>query len=75
MTTLTQREIDVLNAFCGGCATAKEVARQLNISHRTVEVYMQQVIMKLEVRNHLQAVLLWDRQERTKSALQQQGYA
>lgn len=75
MFSLTQREMDVLNAFCGGCATAKEVARQLNISHRTVETYMQHIVMKLEVKNHLQAVLFWDRQERTKSALQQQGYA
>ena len=75
MPSLTQREIDVLNAFCGGCATAKEVARQLNISHRTVEAYMQQAIMKLEVRNHLQAVLLWDRQERTQNALQLRRHA
>ena len=75
MPSLTQREMDVLNAFCGGCATAKEVARQLNISHRTVEAYMQQAIMKLEVRNHLQAVLLWDRQERIQNALQLRRHA
>jgi DNA-binding CsgD family transcriptional regulator len=70
---LTPREADVMNAFRDGCATAKEVARKLNLSHRTVEIYVSNAVVKLEARSQQQAILIWDRRWSSvaRAALQQ----
>lgn len=61
---LTAREEEVLSTMAHGY-TAKEVARELGISHRTVEVHVANAVVKLVARNALHAVLLWDRKTRT----------
>jgi DNA-binding CsgD family transcriptional regulator len=61
---LSVREVDVLSAFCGSNHTAKGVARELGISHRTVEVHMINAMVKLGAKNKLHALLMWDREQR-----------
>lgn len=53
---LTARERDVAEAVARG-ATNKEVARQLNITERTVKAHLGAVFAKLGVRDRLQLVL------------------
>lgn len=52
---LTDREIDVLELISGG-KTSKSVARQLNISHRTVETHRRNIHAKLGSRSMAEAV-------------------
>lgn len=46
---LSQREIDVLKLLCDGM-TSKEIGDQLFISHRTVEVYKNNLLQKFNVK-------------------------
>lgn len=69
---LTARETQVLSAIAANGCTAKEAARALGISHRTVEVHMSNAIAKLGARNQLHAVLLWDRSQRTAGVKEDQ---
>lgn len=48
LSRLSARELQVMQNLCAGM-TAKEVARELGISHRTVEVYRQAIYNKLGV--------------------------
>lgn len=61
---LTEREVEVLNAFCRSGFTAKTVGLALGISHRTVEVHMSRAIAKIGAENQLHALLMWDRATR-----------
>lgn len=47
---LTTREIDIIHCLLEG-KTAKETARQLFISHRTVERHLENIKLKLNCRN------------------------
>ncbi len=54
---LSPRELQVLGLVAGG-ATNKEVARLLQISHRTVQVHLSSIYGKLGVPNRTAAALL-----------------
>ena len=53
--SLTPRESDVLNGLSIG-ASSKEISRELNISHRTVEIHRAAIFTKLNVKNAVGAV-------------------
>lgn len=55
-TDLTHREAQILSQVSIG-ATNKEIARQLNISEKTVKYYMTSIMQKLQVRNRVEAVV------------------
>jgi DNA-binding CsgD family transcriptional regulator len=55
--TLTDREREVLTWVADG-KTAWEIGEVLEISHRTVEWYIQQAAQKLGARNRIQAVVI-----------------
>jgi two-component system nitrate/nitrite response regulator NarL len=55
--SLTKREEQILDAVANG-RTNKEVAKQLNISEKTVKHYMTNIMHKLQVRNRVEAALL-----------------
>ncbi len=52
---LTPREMDVLTALVAGRSN-KEIARELGISHRTVEVHRASLMARLGARNLAEAV-------------------
>ncbi|QDZ29632.1 response regulator transcription factor [Noviherbaspirillum sp. UKPF54] len=54
---LTDREREVAQAICSG-ASNKEVARQLQITERTVKAHVGSIFEKLKVRDRLQLALL-----------------
>jgi len=53
---LTPRETEVLRALAGGLAN-KEIARQLDISEKTVKTHVSSVLAKLGVQSRTQAAL------------------
>lgn len=53
---LTRREVEVLQAFADGLTT-DEVAERLFLSRRTVQGHVQNILIKLQVRSKLEAVL------------------
>jgi two-component system, NarL family, nitrate/nitrite response regulator NarL len=53
---LTARETQILACVARGL-TNKEVARELQISEKTVKHYMTVIMEKLQVRNRVEAVL------------------
>jgi LuxR family transcriptional regulator, quorum-sensing system regulator BjaR1 len=55
--TLTDREREVMTWVADG-KTAWEIGEVLEISHRTVEWYIQQAVQKLGARNRIQAVVI-----------------
>lgn len=55
--SLTRREEQILDAVANG-KTNKEVAKQLNISEKTVKHYMTNIMHKLQVRNRVEAALV-----------------
>jgi len=55
LSLLTEREHQVLNKMIEG-ATSKEIARELGISHRTVEVHRRAIIGRLKVRSAVDVV-------------------
>lgn len=63
---LSERENEVMHAMAitaNGCS--KVAARQLNLSHRTVEEHVQRAMRKMGVNRRIAAVLLWDREHRS----------
>lgn len=54
--TLTPREAMILGEMSKG-ASSKDISRDLNISHRTVEVHRGAIFSKLKVRNMIGAVM------------------
>ena len=55
--SLTKREEQILDAVANG-RTNKEIAKQLNISEKTVKHYMTNIMHKLQVRNRVEAALM-----------------
>lgn len=53
---LSLRKLEILRLIARGL-TNKEVANQLCLSENTVKGYVQEILAKLGVRNHLEAVL------------------
>lgn len=52
---LTAREREVAEKVAQG-KTAKEIARELDLSHRTIELYRSRLIQKLDAKNTLELV-------------------
>ena len=58
---LTERENEVLHAIAmTGDGNSKVAARQLSLSHRTVEEYVQRAMRKMGVNRRMAAVLMWE---------------
>jgi len=57
MKALSFREIQVISYTAKGL-TAKEIARALNLEHRTVEVYVSNIRKKLSAKNIAHAVYI-----------------
>jgi DNA-binding NarL/FixJ family response regulator len=55
-TTLSQREVEVLQLFADGCSTV-EVGQRLYISAKTVKNHLASIYEKLDARDRTQAVL------------------
>ncbi|MCV0382038.1 MAG: LuxR C-terminal-related transcriptional regulator [Erythrobacter sp.] len=56
--TLSPRERQVTQLACGG-ASNKEIGQQLEISPRTVEVHRAKALIRLVVRNTVEAARIW----------------
>ncbi len=54
---LTERERQILELLSTGCSN-KEIARDLDLSEKTVKHYMTNILQKLQVRNRVEAALL-----------------
>lgn len=54
---LTPREAEVLNALANGLSS-KEIAKELSVAPRTIEVYIERLRFKLNARNraHMTAI-------------------
>lgn len=52
---LTERELDILRGFANGLSY-QEIAEELNISKRTVEVHKRSIFEKLEIKNNAELV-------------------
>ena len=55
-TSLSQREVEVLQMFADGCSTV-EVGQRLYISAKTVKNHLASIYEKLDARDRTQAVL------------------
>ena len=54
---LTGRERQILELLTTGCSN-KEIARELDLSEKTVKHYMTNILQKLQVRNRVEAALM-----------------
>jgi DNA-binding NarL/FixJ family response regulator len=62
LASLTSREEDILDRVASG-RTNKEIARDLNLSEKTVKHYMTNIMQKLQVRNRVEAASVLRRTE------------
>lgn len=53
---ITKREKEVIELLCLGYGN-KEISNEMNISPRTVETYIERLMLKLRVRNRLALVV------------------
>jgi two-component system, NarL family, nitrate/nitrite response regulator NarL len=58
---LTEREAQILAQVARGL-TNKEIARDLSLSEKTVKHHMTNVMQKLQVRNRVEAAMMFRRQ-------------
>lgn len=63
MTRLTQRETQVMQMTADGLS-ARDIAAELGISHRTVEIHRKTAIAALGGKNATHAAVLFDRERR-----------
>lgn len=62
---LTDRENQVMHTLAmAGDGNSKRAAREIHISHRTVEEYVQRAMKKMGVDRRMAAILMWDRENR-----------
>ena len=54
---LSERERQILELLATGCSN-KEIARDLDLSEKTVKHYMTNILQKLQVRNRVEAALM-----------------
>jgi DNA-binding NarL/FixJ family response regulator len=63
---ITPREQEVLDRLADlGCN--KTVAKEMNLSIRTVEAHMGSALSRMGLRHRLQAVVWWDRWKRSEN--------
>ena len=62
---LTKREEQILDRVARGL-TNKEIAKDLKISEKTVKHYMTNIMQKLQVRNRVEAALVFKRSTAVK---------
>ena len=60
---LTRREIDSMTAIVQ-TGSSKLAARELGLSHRTVELYLDRAKKKMKTGHMVTAALMWDRWQR-----------
>lgn len=58
---LSKREQEIIELVSYGCSD-KEIARQLEISSRTVQTHVTRIVIKLNARNRTNAVATYLRQ-------------
>lgn len=58
---LSKRELEIIELVSYGCSD-KEIARQLEISARTVQTHVTRIVIKLNARNRTNAVATYLRQ-------------
>lgn len=57
MLILSQRETQIINYMAHGC-TAKEIAREIGLTHRTIEFYISNIRKKLHAKNIPHAIYI-----------------
>lgn len=65
LATLSDRERDVLAGLAAG-QTNREIASHLHLSEKTVKYYVTNVLIKLHVRNRVEAAIIADRATRDR---------
>jgi DNA-binding NarL/FixJ family response regulator len=63
---LTDREHQILELLATGISN-KEIARELNLSEKTIKHYMTNILQKLQVRNRVEAALLAQKVEQKRA--------
>jgi len=61
---LSERELEVLQELAAGTGTAKQIARKLGLSDKTVELHFQNATRKKQATSRTVAVLMFDRAQR-----------
>lgn len=62
---LTPQEVQVMNLACEGL-TCGEIAERIHLSPKTVSTYFTRIHRRMECRNMLHCILVWDRETYVK---------